>query len=70
MAQCSVIESMLMKHPDIWDCAAFAGQCQNHTEAPAAWVVLKPGVVKNDVIITFEHLLTSLNRKAGGSEIL
>ena len=54
--QCSVLEQVLLQHPMVLDCGAFAKPCDRTGEVPAAWVVLNPKAEANEVA----HLVTSL----------
>ncbi len=49
VVQCSTVEAALMKHDDVFDCAAFAEISLDHGEVPSAWVILRPGITYDKV---------------------
>ena len=50
VVQCSTVEAALMKHEDVFDCAAFAEISPDHGEVPSAWVILQPGITYNEAL--------------------
>ena len=46
---CSELEEIVIQHPDVQDCAAYADVCSDNIEVPAVCVVVKSGVNKDRV---------------------
>ena len=64
--KCSMIEEALLKNPDIVDCGVFAKELAAGSEAPAAWVVVKPDGEKK---VNFQHNSSGRVRVGSPSEL-